>query len=278
MTPEELDEVAKLQAAFKETEKLIAAREANEEMQAKLREPQHRVTRPSTAPSKMPTMTPRRLRQPEAAAAALRGRHARRPHEGQVGLPQHGRVRLAAMATKHGKPDTRILNAPTSFGSEGQNTDGGFAVPPDFRQEIMKQVMGEESLLSRCDQQITQSNSLSLPLDTVSPWDTSSGVLASWTGEGRTLAQSKPSLGSLETKLNKLTALVPLTDELVKDVSAMTRWLESKVPEKFTSALNTAIINGTGVGQPMGLLKSPPRWSRPRSRARAPARSSTRTS
>jgi len=257
MTAEELEDVAKIQAAFKETEKLIAAREANAEMQSKLRVPQPRVTQPIDGPEAADDeggdeppryVKPQRRRFEGGMPAGLT--------KGKWGFRSMGEFAMAAMATRHGKPDARILNAPSTYGSEGQNQDGGFAVPPDFREDIVKQVMGEESLLSRCDQQITQSNSLSLPLDTVSPWDTSTGVTTQWLGEGAAATPTKPSLGALETKLNKLVAFVALTDELVKDVSAMTRWLESKVPEKFTSALNTALVSGSGVGQPMGLLNA----------------------
>ncbi|MCI0571345.1 MAG: phage major capsid protein, partial [Myxococcaceae bacterium] len=35
-----------------------------------------------------------------------------------------------------------------------------------------------------------------------------------------------------------------------------TRWLQTKVPEKFNSLINDAIIVGTGTGQPQGLLNA----------------------
>lgn len=172
------------------------------------------------------------------------------------GFRSMGDWAMAARRHKHGKLDQRILNAPTTFGSEGVNEDGGFAVPPDFRQNIMKQILGEESLLTMCDQQTTSSNSLSLPLDTTTPWQTSGGVIPQWVGEGAVIGQSKPKLGALEVKLNKLAALVPITEELMQDVSALTSWLSTKVPEKFTSFINDAIINGDGVAKPLGMLNS----------------------
>jgi HK97 family phage major capsid protein len=49
---------------------------------------------------------------------------------------------------------------------------------------------------------------------------------------------------------------VPVSDELLQDAPALTRWLQSKVPEKFGAALNAAIINGSGVGQPLGILNN----------------------
>lgn len=172
------------------------------------------------------------------------------------GFRSLGEFSIAAFRTKAGKHDQRIMNAPTTFGSEGINQDGGFAVPPEFRQNIMKQVLAEDSLLGRCDQQITSSNSLALPLDNTTPWQTSGGVQANWTGEGGVITGSKPQLGQLETKLHKLAALVPITDELLADVPSLTNWLNTKVPEKFTSTLNDALVNGNGVAKPMGLLNA----------------------
>ncbi len=176
--------------------------------------------------------------------------------KGSFGFTSMGEWTLAAMRSKAGKMDQRIMNAPTTFGSEGINEEGGFAVPPDFRQAILKTILSEESLLSMCDQQTTTSNSLSLPLDHVSPWNTSDGVQAQWVGEGGTITGTKPKLGSLDTKLHKLAALVPVTEELLEDAPALSRWLTSKVPEKFTSAINEALINGNGIGKPVGMLNA----------------------
>lgn len=176
--------------------------------------------------------------------------------KGTFGFRSLGDWAVAASRTSLGKQDQRIVNAPTTFGQEGVSSDGGFAVPPDFRANIMKLIQAEEALLGRCDQQITSSNSLSLPLDTTTPWQTSGGVIPAWLGEGGTLTQSKPNLAMLETKLNKLGALVPITDELLQDVPALTSWLQTKVPEKFISFINDAIVNGNGVAKPQGLLNA----------------------
>lgn len=172
------------------------------------------------------------------------------------GFNSIGEFAIAGMNTAMGRPDNRILNAPASFGSEGAAADGGFALPPDFRSDIMKFIQAETSLFGMTDQQITSSNGITVPLDNTTPWQTSGGVVAQWVGEGQTLTGVKPSLAQLETKVNKLAALVPLTDELLADVPAMTKWLNSKIPDKFTSSLNDAIVNGNGVMKPQGMLNA----------------------
>ena len=57
---------------------------------------------------------------------------------------QHSRV---SREGGHLDPESkRILNAPTTVSTEGVGADGGFAVPDDFRTEIMQKVSGEDSL------------------------------------------------------------------------------------------------------------------------------------
>jgi HK97 family phage major capsid protein len=164
-------------------------------------------------------------------------------------------VRVAC--SRSGTVDPRlIVNAPTTHSSEGVGADGGFAVPPDFRAAIMEKVMGEESLLSRTDQLESGSNTIVLPVDETTPWQTSGGIQVYWEGENSQLSQSKISLGNNTIRLNKLTALVPVTEELLSDAPALDAYLRRKTPEKMDFAVNDAIINGTGVGKPLGILNA----------------------
>lgn len=155
-------------------------------------------------------------------------------------------------------PDTRLqrLAAASTYGSEGVGADGGFAVPPDFRNEIMVTVLAEDSLASLCDQVPVSGNSFTAPTDETTPWQTSGGILAYWDGEAVAATQSKPSLQNTTVKLHKLRALVPMTEELLEDAAAMDAYLRRKAPEKIAFKLNLAIVQGTGVGQPLGILAS----------------------
>ena len=148
-----------------------------------------------------------------------------------------------------------VRAAPTTVGAEGVGADGGFAVPPDFRAAIMSVVEAEDSLLSRCDRLTTSSNSLTVPADQTTPWGTT-GPQAYWVGENALLTQSKPSLEERTLKLNKLAVLVPVTDELLGDAPAMTSYLNNKVPAAIDFKINLAIVQGSGVAQPLGILNS----------------------
>jgi HK97 family phage major capsid protein len=167
-------------------------------------------------------------------------------------------VRQASVNGGHLDERLQIRMAtPSTYGSEGVGADGGFAVPPDFRSTIMEKVMGEDSLIARTDQLKTSSNSITIPRDETTPWQTTGGLQAYWESEGGLKTQSKPALEQTTIKLNKLTVLVPVTDELLEDAPSLDSYLKKKAPEKIDFKVSLAIIQGNGVGQPQGILGSP---------------------
>lgn len=184
---------------------------------------------------------------------------------GNCGYPTlgHFAADVRRASTRGGHVSRQLANAQealaaaSTYGSEDSGSDGGFAVPPDFRTAIMEAVMGEESLLSRCDQVTVAGNSFTAPMDTTTDWQTSGGIQAFWGTEAGVKTQSKPSLQERTAKLNKVYALVPMTDELVEDAPAMDAYLRRKAPAKIAFKVNLAIVQGDGVGKPLGFLNSP---------------------
>lgn len=155
------------------------------------------------------------------------------------------------------KENGRFSNStPTTWAQESVGEDGGFTVPVDFREEIMKKVMNEDSLMNRCDVMTTSRNQVEVPQDNVTPWDNSNGIQAYWEGEADQFTQSKPKLDTKSQRLHKLTALVPVTDELLEDSTLMSSYIGQKAPEKMDFKISRAILAGTGVGQPLGLWNS----------------------
>jgi HK97 family phage major capsid protein len=104
---------------------------------------------------------------------------------------------------------------------------------------------------------ISSSNTFVYPIDETTPWQTTGGIQAYWTGEGGVKTPSRPLIDQGSLRLNKLTALVPVTDELLEDAPGLDGYLRRKAPEKIGFKVNLAIIQGTGVGQPLGILNSP---------------------
>jgi len=169
-------------------------------------------------------------------------------------------ARSVKLATR-GQIDPRLLRSAvpgaTTTSTEGVGADGGYLVPPDYRTNILKALEGEDSLLSRTDQWKTSSNTLIIPADETTPWQTTGGILAYWESEAGVKSQSKIALKEKTVKLNKLTALIPVSEELLEDASSLDSYLGKKIPEKFGFAVNLALVQGTGVGEPQGILNCP---------------------
>jgi len=264
-TTEEATELDEIFAVVTTTEADIARRERIEEnsrtvtalaasrgRQTEPVDPQAGSDPASPAP---PARLNRGQRQPSRVPAVPRGSDNARCGWNSIGDFARG---VMAASRPGGAVDDRLLfNAPTTFGSEGVGADGGFAVPPEFRTQIMEKVMGEASLLGRCDLIDTAGNSVTIPTDETTPWQTTGGILAYWEGEGQQISQSKPNLQDTTIRLNKLAALVPVTTELLEDAAALASYIGRKAPEKIDFKVNLAIIQGTGVGQPLGILHSP---------------------
>lgn len=165
---------------------------------------------------------------------------------------------VARASREGGMVDPRLerLASATTYSNETTGADGGYAVPPDFRTEIYVAIQGEDSLLSRCDQVNVQGNTFTCPADETTPWQSSNGIQAYWDGEVAAATQSKPQLQERNIKLNKLRALVPVTEELMEDASAIDSYLRKKAPQKILFKINYALIQGTGNGMPLGMLNA----------------------
>lgn len=241
------DDLATIEANTAEIEKLkrqIAARKS---------------LLPAAGPGRRTTAEPANRADP-----ANPGQRTRVPANARQADPRGGFASFGqfAAATRHGsiqgnEPDERLRNAATTYGNEGVGADGGFLVPPEFAREIWKKVEAEENLLNRCAELMTGTNNMTIPKDETAPWDHSNGIRVTWEGEAQAATQSKPAFEMSTIRLVKLMALVPLSDELVEDAVGLESWLNAKAPAKMAAKINTAIVDGTGAGQPLGILRSP---------------------
>ena len=150
----------------------------------------------------------------------------------------------------------KFFNAPTTYGTEAVPPDGGFAVPPDIRADIIDKLNGEFSILGLVNQINTASNSITLTKNEVPSFDNSTGPRVYWTGEASQLTESKPLLENVTVPLNKLTCLVPVSEELTEDAPSLDNYLRRTVADKFVAELNSCFISGSGVGRPLGLLNA----------------------
>lgn len=231
---------------YEATEHQIKMLERAKAARERLDAPGERQTRPDGTP-------------PPAAAepAIITGGHRPGASKGTDGFMHMGDFAMSVCRARAGGfRDPRLVQnaAATTFGSEAVGADGGFAVPPDFREEIIKKVQGEDSLFARTDQYTTDSNEVILPVDEDEPWASTGGIQVQWLGEGNSFSQSKPKLKEFIIRTNKIGALIPMSNETLQDAKRIGNYLNDKVPDKLGYAINASIIGGSGVGQMGGLI------------------------
>jgi HK97 family phage major capsid protein len=249
LSTEDMERLDGYTAEFRRLQAQITTKEALAEQADALAAPGERRTAPAE-----PTTEPR-------GVSRITGGTFRNDDAGMWGFRDVGEwANAVARANRPGAPqmDERLrteLRADPDGANEAIDSEGGFAVPPDARRDINQLIRGEDSLLGRCDEITTGSNRLTVPTDESTPWG-SAGIQAYWDGEQSQATQSKPSLQEVGVTLHKLRALAPVTDELLEDNSAMAAYLNRKAPEVLTYKINEAIVQGTGAGQPLGILNS----------------------
>ena len=158
-----------------------------------------------------------------------------------------------------GSADPRLFNAATGLG-ETVSSDGGFLVQTDFSTELLKQVFDTGVLASRCRRIPISGNAngIKIPgVDETSRASTrSGGVLAYWKDEAAAKTASKPKFRMIELSLKKLIGLCYTTDELLADSAALQGYIQQAFVDEFGFQIDDAIINGTGAGEPLGVLNA----------------------
>lgn len=163
-------------------------------------------------------------------------------------------------STPGGSADPRLFNAASGLG-ESVNSDGGFLVQTDFSATILQNMWENAAIPSRLRRITVSGNSNGMTingLDETSRADGSraGGIQSYWTGEAVEKTGSKPKFRQIELKLNKLTGLCYATDELLEDASALESVITDGFNKEFDFKITDSVLNGTGVGQPLGVLNS----------------------
>lgn len=155
--------------------------------------------------------------------------------------------------------DKRLLPLKATGLNEAIPSQGGFLVTQDIASGILEQMWGTGSLLARFPALKISGNGIVMnAIDETSRANGSrgGGVLGYWLAEGGTKTASKPKFRQIELKLKKVAALCYATDELLDDAMAVESWLSRYVPVELRFQVENSIINGTGVGMPLGILQS----------------------
>jgi HK97 family phage major capsid protein len=176
-------------------------------------------------------------------------------HKMRNGFKSFGEFCMAVQTSKFQKPDPRLKLANVTSSNESAGEEGGYLVHADYINMALGKIPSEENLIDRTNQVFTESNRIKVGSGGATPWGTS-GVQAYWESENSQMSESKVAIEENNLKLNKLTVLVPATEELFEDAVGLDAYLRQVVPVRFAHKLNEAIVDGTGAGEPQGILNS----------------------
>lgn len=161
-----------------------------------------------------------------------------------------------------GTLDPRLVPVGAATGlSEGIPSEGGFLVQKDFETEVFRLMHETGVLWGRCRNIpiSTSANGVKIPAINETSRATGSrlgGIRGYWMSEGQTKTASKPDFRQVSLDLKKWIGLCYATDELLQDAAALEAVLMQGFAEELGFQLDDSLINGTGAGQPVGLLNA----------------------
>ena len=130
----------------------------------------------------------------------------------------------------------------------------------DFSTELLQEVFQTGILASRCRRIPISGNANSIKINGIDETSRAStrygGIVGYWEDEAAEKTKSKPKFRKIELNLKKLIGLCYATDELLDDAAALEGVIRTGFVSEFGFLLDDAIINGTGVGQPLGILNA----------------------
>ena len=168
---------------------------------------------------------------------------------------------ICAAGSPGGQIDPRLFRAAASGANESTGADGGFLVQEDFSLALLAASEEAAVLVPRCFTipVSSPSNSVKLPYineTSRANGSRSGGVAVYREAEAGTATASKPGFGRLEISLLKLMAISYESDELMSDAAAFGTILLKVYGDEFGYVRDDETMNGTGVGQALGILNS----------------------
>ena len=130
---------------------------------------------------------------------------------------------------------------------EGVDADGGYLVPDEYDHRLVD-VLTEENIMRKLGHKITTSGEHKINIAATKP-------AAAWIDEGGALSFGDATFDQILLDAHKLHVAIKVTEELLYDNAFN---LESYIIDMFGKALanaeEDAFLNGSGVGQPLGLF------------------------
>jgi HK97 family phage major capsid protein len=158
-----------------------------------------------------------------------------------------------------GTVDPRLFNAASGL-NESVPSEGGFLVQQDFATELLQDAIATGTLAPKCSKVTISGNSNSTKINGLDETSRASsrygGIVSYWEGEADKITGTKPKFRQIELNLKKLTGLCYATDENLADATQLESIIRDSFRGEFGFKIDDGIINGTGAGQPLGILNA----------------------
>lgn len=155
--------------------------------------------------------------------------------------------------------DPRLKPFKASGLNEAVPSQGGYLVMPDVANAIYQNMWNVGNVLNRFNPIRVSGNGLTIHAINETSRAAGSrmgGLQGYWLAEAAQKSSSKPEFRDIDLKLKKAAVLVYATDELLADATALEGWINNNVPNELRFLVEDAIIDGDGVGKPLGILQS----------------------
>lgn len=142
--------------------------------------------------------------------------------------------------------------------SEGVAADGGNLVPVEYAATMIEFAIAQSPILSKVWIMPMSSQTLRIPRLVQAAGSYFGGITLYWTDEAALKTSTKPAFEQLVFTAKKLVGLVYLTDELIADsMINIVNYVTGLFTRAFQYEMERVIINGSGVGQPLGIVNDP---------------------
>ncbi len=143
---------------------------------------------------------------------------------------------------------------------EESDSDGGNLVPPQFAIELYQRTYDQNQLLKYLSPMAIARRRIGIPAlkeDSRADASRHGAVQGYWEGEADQYTATHPQFRRIEMMLHKLLVSVYATEEIIEDSpQALENYIAPLAAAEINFQINDAVINGTGVGKPLGILKA----------------------
>lgn len=128
-------------------------------------------------------------------------------------------------------------------------SDGGFLAAPQVAETVQSALRNAASLRQLATVVQIESSSYEVLVET-------SEAAAGWSSENDVTETAAPKVERINIALQELSAMPKASQRLLDDAAFdIDGWLSERIAERFARAEADAFINGSGVGQPRGLMR-----------------------